>query len=243
MNFADTFVIAFLRQITDFMDKSNIRTNTDTGLIKIIAFATMLIDHVGAVLFPMYPIFRYVGRIAFPLFAYCLVLGFIYTKDLKKYALRLFVFGTISQIPYYFCFFSHTDFFFQLNIGFTMLLGLYAIWGIKTKKYYHSALALILSAVLPFEYGIYGLCVILSMYIFISFKKRYFALCVGFCLSSQIVSLFLDGLFYSQVLSVAALPIILINTNSKIKIPKVIGYGFYPFHIFVLWIINSFIFS
>ena len=48
--------------------------------LKMIAIITMVIDHVGAVLFPMNMIFRYIGRISFPLFVFLLVEGSIYTQ-------------------------------------------------------------------------------------------------------------------------------------------------------------------
>ena len=44
----------------------NIRLNTDTGFLKLIAIVTMLIDHMGAIFFPQYRVMRIIGRIAFP---------------------------------------------------------------------------------------------------------------------------------------------------------------------------------
>ena len=40
------------------------------NVLKIIACITMLLDHMGFILFPEYPIFRIIGRIAFPIFAF-----------------------------------------------------------------------------------------------------------------------------------------------------------------------------
>ena len=45
----------------------------------------MVIDHVGSAFFPQYPVFRWIGRLAFPIFAYCLTVGLLYTHDIKKY--------------------------------------------------------------------------------------------------------------------------------------------------------------
>ena len=61
-----------------------VQTNRDTGLLKIIAFVTMAIDHIGYVFFPQYMWLRVIGRLAFPIFAYCLALGCVYTKNPKK---------------------------------------------------------------------------------------------------------------------------------------------------------------
>ena len=46
-------------------------------LLKIIAAVTMLIDHAGLMLFPQATWMRAVGRLAFPLFAFCIAEGFL----------------------------------------------------------------------------------------------------------------------------------------------------------------------
>ena len=61
-----------------------IRLNQDTNLLKLVAIITMMIDHMGKMLFPQYPIFRIIGRIAFPLFSYCMAVGCTYTHDFKR---------------------------------------------------------------------------------------------------------------------------------------------------------------
>ena len=53
-------------------------------ILKMIAIITMVIDHVGAVLFPMNMMFRYIGRISFPLFVFLLVEGSIHTRKISK---------------------------------------------------------------------------------------------------------------------------------------------------------------
>ena len=67
--------------------------------LKCIAVFSMLIDHIGAFLFPSEVWMRYVGRLAFPIFGFLIVEGFFHTRDLKKYMSRLFVFALISEIP------------------------------------------------------------------------------------------------------------------------------------------------
>lgn len=67
--------------------------------IKIIAMVTMAFDHVGVFLTGFYAstttafavgtIFRYVGRIAFPLFVFLLVEGIVKSKNPRKYVLRI----------------------------------------------------------------------------------------------------------------------------------------------------------
>lgn len=70
----------------------------------------MLIDHIGA-LFPTDPqILRLIGRISFPLFAFCVGIGLKHTRDIKKYIFRMFIFALITIIPFnMFSFLSRVD--------------------------------------------------------------------------------------------------------------------------------------
>lgn len=71
--------------------------------LKIIALITMIIDHIGYYLYPIlnketYYLFRNIGRIAMPLFAYLIVQGFFHTKNIKKYIIRIFSLAIVTQI-------------------------------------------------------------------------------------------------------------------------------------------------
>ena len=73
--------------------------------VKIIALVTMLIDHIGYIMYGhidtgVYNVLRGIGRISFPLFAFLIAEGFFYTKDEKKYLLRIMSFAFISEIPF-----------------------------------------------------------------------------------------------------------------------------------------------
>lgn len=88
--------------------------------LKIIAYVTMFIDHVGAfVILPYeeanletmgykmmrfwdisYDICRSLGRIAFPLFCFMLVEGFFHTHNKWRYLSRLLIFSLISEFPF-----------------------------------------------------------------------------------------------------------------------------------------------
>ena len=66
--------------------------------LKLIACISMVIDHVGLVIFDDSPIFRILGRIAFPIFAFFIGEGCLHTKNIKRYFLRLFGFGSAIQL-------------------------------------------------------------------------------------------------------------------------------------------------
>ena len=81
---------------TDFLKKLTLSGNA----LKFIAAFCMVVDHVGMVFFPREEIFRVVGRIAFPLFAYMLAEGCEYTKNKLKHFLFMLSFAAVCQIGY-----------------------------------------------------------------------------------------------------------------------------------------------
>ena len=68
--------------------------------LKLIAACTMFIDHMGYTLFPGVVWLRCIGRVAFPLFCFLIAEGCVHTHDRKEYALRLFAFALLSEIPF-----------------------------------------------------------------------------------------------------------------------------------------------
>ena len=78
------------------------KQNKLTGnTLKFIALITMTIDHIGLVLLHDYMPFRYIGRLAFPLFGYMLAEGCYHTRDKRKHFLMIFILGMICQVGYY----------------------------------------------------------------------------------------------------------------------------------------------
>ena len=54
-------------------------------VIKLIAIITMLCDHSGDAIIGHFSILNIIGRIAFPLFCFQIVVGYKHTKNVKKY--------------------------------------------------------------------------------------------------------------------------------------------------------------
>lgn len=91
--------------------------------MQILAMLTMLVDHLGIVLYPEIPWFRYIGRLAMPLYAYALVLGYGRTRSFRRYALRLAAIAVLSQLPYQYALMG-PDEPFEFNVVFTLLVSL-----------------------------------------------------------------------------------------------------------------------
>lgn len=157
-------------------------------VIKIIALITMFIDHVGYLLFPEQILFRLIGRIAMPLFAFQFAVGLKHTSDYKKKMIKTFIFAILVQIPYtlFAIMAGDTP---NLNIIFTFLLASFVIFTInsipirdeETKKLNKSNLLSVifislLICIFPLvifntDYDIYGILLTVGFYYFMD-KKR-----------------------------------------------------------------------
>lgn len=76
-----------------------------TGTLKIIACMTMLLDHVGYYLLPanhpVYWLLRILGRLAFPIFAFCIALGCRYTRNKLRHFLTILGLGVLCEAVYF----------------------------------------------------------------------------------------------------------------------------------------------
>lgn len=141
--------------------------------LKIIAIICMISDHVGYSIFNKVTFFNYIGKISFPIFAFLISEGYSHTKNLKNYLIRLTLFAFLSQIPFMLFFSTFNINGLNLNIFFTLLLGLISITIYeKTDRSFIGILALLLLAILAqianCDYGFFR-----SMpYIFILHFKR-----------------------------------------------------------------------
>ncbi|MBR2423120.1 MAG: hypothetical protein IKB09_12360 [Oscillospiraceae bacterium] len=70
--------------------------------LKLIAAFTMLLDHAGILLFPRVQLFRILGRLAYPIFAFMIAEGCRYTRNKLRYFLMVFGLGAACQLVYYF---------------------------------------------------------------------------------------------------------------------------------------------
>ena len=164
--------------------------------LKIIAIVTMFIDHVGATivqreLYNGYSvmaigiIMRLIGRLAFPIFCFLLVEGFLHTSNIKKYATRLFLFALFSEIPFDFAFYKAFFAWEHQNVFFTLFIGILVMFGVDfvRKKYKENkslrtllvslviVVGMVVAELIKCDYASLGILVILVLYLFHDLKS------------------------------------------------------------------------
>ena len=241
--------------------------------LKMIALLTMFIDHVGAsllwryiemshgyndsVLMGVYELTRYIGRMAFPIYCFLLVEGFLHTRSVGKYALRLGIFAVISELPFDLALNQKLWRPGSNNVFFTLLIGLLLIWGIsKVEIFYNfwrekkldafigtlAALAVAVLMVVPAlflaevvlasDYGMGGVLAILAIYLFRNYHI------IGYVLAILVLYVFAGP---SEILALVML--LPLNQYDGTRGPesgkwsKYAFYGFYPIHLLVLGLI------
>ena len=205
-------------------------SKSTSNLLKIIAMITMLIDHIGVILYPEFIFLRIIGRISFPLFAYLLITGFKNTKNINLYLYRLLFFGIISQIPYYYMLPG------RFNVILYFFIALLSLKYFKKNRIYLPIVVGIFTEYFKFSYGLYGIITIYIFYILYENKPN---LSIAFIILNFIYIPIFNN--YIQALSIISLPLLFINIdNFNIKMNKYIAYLFYPLHLTILLLINHY---
>ena len=132
-------------------------------ILKIIACISMILAHIPFV-FPKYRIpLVYIGKLAFPIYAFLIAEEYSQKKEFSKFFTRLLIFAIISQIPACLLFMGHFTLQY-FNVFFTLALGLLGIriYEKVNNKYLSipliCALA-ILAEILNFDYGVIGVLI------------------------------------------------------------------------------------
>jgi len=201
--------------------------------LKILACILMLIDHIGLVLFPNIIIFRIIGRMAFPIFAWQISIGCKNSSNFKNYIIRLSIFALISQVPYFLVISPKS-----LNVFFTLTFGALCIYIYKRMDnkavgLFAVCFILIASNGLNVDFGAYGTAMIFLFYLF--FENRLVCIISQFIITVLYSTLMLAPLQIYALM--ATLPIGLYNGNKGPK-AKYLLYVFYPAHLLVLYFIK-----
>ena len=213
-------------------------------ILKIIGIITMFLDHYHYIVGGS-EILNIVGRIAFPIFAFTLSEGYTHTRNLKKYLLRLFIFAVGIQLPSILFNYNYT-----MNVFFTLFFGLLAIYvfnfksiRIKPKFLWFIKISLIgfilfISQKYEFDYGIYGILLIMNFNIF---RNDKFKILMNFLILNTFNKIFPNvfGLTDTQFFSLISLIFIFMYNGKKGRSMKYFFYLFYPIHFFILEMIKK----
>ena len=214
-------------------------------VLKIIAIVTMFIDHLGyAVHNGSFSSFNYIGRLAFPIFAFQISEGYIHTKNIKKYFLRLLLFAVISQLPFMIFNSILNIHKLYLNTLFTLFLGLVSIYIYDKCKY--KSLGILFYIFIGFiaqysccDYGFYGVSIILIFYVF---KNNIINASISFILATAvkyIIAILKNGYdiryIYLFICTCISIIFIIFYNGKKGKDIKYLLYLFYPIHLLLIY--------
>ena len=223
--------------------------------LKLIAVITMLIDHMGAALvgplrhklpdgsalgdfcIMIYPHMRNIGRLAFPIFCFLLVEGFLHTRNVRKYASRMFVFALISELPFDYAFSNQLLRNAHQNVYFTLLIGLLVMMGMsyfefreprtKVGNYLNFLMQIFIAAVglwmadfLHTDYNYKGVFLIIVLYS-LRLDRRLQAIFGAITISWEMYAPF------------AFIPVLFYN-GQRGRQMKYFFYWFYPVHLLIL---------
>lgn len=112
--------------------RERVKKGISASTLKWIAVISMLVDHFGIAIYwqleghtyKIYEIYRYIGRIAFPIYCFLLVEGFFLTGNIRKYIGRCFLFACISEIPFNMAIYGQIWYPHSQNVYFTLTIGL-----------------------------------------------------------------------------------------------------------------------
>ena len=218
--------------------------------LKILAMIAMALDHIGAYLFPQVLWLRFVGRLAFPIYAFMIAEGCRYTRSGIRYFGSLAILGAVCQVV---SFIAMGSLYQCILVTFSLSVGLILlIKGAREKRNFLSwlwvALATAavlflchgLTALLPgTDYGVdYGFIGVMTpVLIYLCAKKLPQLLMLGGCLLALCF-----GAWEGQIVALAAVPLIALynGTRGKWKL-KWFFYLFYPAHLVLIYLVGMFL--
>lgn len=221
--------------------------------LKMIALFFMTIDHIGYFIFPQYIIFRIFGRLSFPVFAFLIGEGFKYTSNRIRFITTLYGFGLLLYfvIPF-------PNIFITLGIATAIMFVFSKDLIVKfpvlnnipftIMPFVQVALAILISLslkVVDGDYGLYGVILIILIYIINISKTNLITKCALYVSSYYVLTSVFYSTYSIQMYGIFAIFIIALY-NGKLgfrnKFSKYVFYVYYPLHIGVLYLIGTYLF-
>ncbi len=225
--------------------------------LKIIAMTAMTLDHLLDVMFPNYPTdwwilgLHIIGRIAAPIFGFFIAEGYFYTRDWKKYALRLLGFAVISHFAYNFAFGIpfipfKTSVFNQTSVIWSLFWGLIALVIKDSTKLKEWQKTIILLAILAISFCSNWSCIavlaIMEIYAHRgNFKRQMTGMMIWVGMYAVIYCIFINPIYGVIQLFVAITIPLLKSYNGQRgtwRGMKYLFYVYYPLHLIICGIIR-----
>lgn len=224
----------------------------NSNMLKIIACITMLIDHMGFILFPEHLIFRIIGRISFPLFAFMIAEGCFYTRNKVKHLLLISTLGILMQLVLYFAI-GMTDFsiFITFSVSIVLIYLIdYTDIMFRIKAYTNGILGAIIFTLLTLlflfftkkynyfvmNYNFYGIIAPVVIYVIKKYFTKYHIYLSLIAFSIMFIIKAYNTDLSVHYYSFLALPFILFYNGKRGKLNlKYFFYIFYPLHFVILY--------
>lgn len=223
--------------------------------LKIIAIIAMTIDHIADLLYPGMPnifisnIMHIIGRLTAPIMFFFICEGYYYTKDVKKYISRLFIFALISHFAYCFAFginfipFSTGNIFNQTSIMWTLawaVVALHIVHGKNNLKEYQKWLLVILINLITFSSDFSSIAVMTILFMYDrrgNLKGQMISMMAWLSLYALISYLFVSKTYGLIAMTAILVYPLLKNYNGKrgkTKWLKWFFYLYYPLHLIII---------
>lgn len=228
--------------------------------MKLLAAAAMVLDHVGMELLPQWTILRIIGRLAFPVFSYCIWEGSRHTHHPWQYLLRMFGMGLLCVAGYYV--YTRT-FYGNILITFSLsLCALYAFqylrtcWAQGKRTAWLTGAGVMLGCVggiwvichrVTIDYGFLGVMLPLFAELTVCIWERCSGVgckperagLLGFSVGLLALSLQIGGI---QIFSLLTIPLLLVYDGTRgEKNLKQFFYWFYPVHLLLIGLVSMWI--
>ena len=208
----------------------------------------MVLDHVGDLFFPGVLWLRMAGRIAMPVFSFCIAEGYAHTRDRKRYLLRMGLFALISEIPFDLAFEGRIGFGHQ-NIMLTFFLSILAlelfdrIRGGKDPRRERFSIGRTLLGIVTigamaglavFLHADYTCFAVVAVFLFYVFRDAHPAVRCGTGVAFLALT---RTMSYYCATGFSFIPLILYN-GKRGRGLKWLFYAFYPGHLLVLYLLQ-----
>ena len=216
--------------------------------LKVIAIIAMTCNHIAHGFVDQLPIYlliplHFAGGLTFPIMAYLMIEGYKKTSNIKKYMLRLLIFGVIAIVPFVLVFKAVV-----LNVLFTFLLGLISLYlhdKMKNKVLFWLCFVVIVLATLFCDWTIVGVPMILLFGLIKDKKRKIVITTVVSALALALLEiLFGDGWGTKMMLDIGfnvlvlcSMPLLWAYNGNKGYSPRSLRYLFYiyyPVHLSVI---------